>query len=318
MAKKTKRELEKDNKYRNKAYKYICAQIVMGMFDEEAPWRKEFLEWQLINWGWGAIAKDSKGDLYVGYIAYYDIDEYGLPKEGADATFFTRHGYEFPVVIGETCVVGYNNEVRLPELLLDNFADFFSETDISLMACLKKSRVNPLPISANSKVKKAIDEAMEDVEAGNTRAITYEGAFEPIAEGMDPVTMLNLTDPAQTDKLQYLSKFHDDMLRRFMTFYGHSLSSGSKMAQVTSAELEGYTTFSRIYPYIMLKAREDWFNEVNEILQPETPLTVKFSKAWEHLNNDLVLNNEEEADNNEDSEGLSDSAGDSAEESDSE
>lgn len=316
--KRKKKELEQFNKYRENAYKYICAQIVMAMFDEETPWRKEFLEWQLINWGWGAIGKDSEGKLWVGYIAYYDIDEYGLPKEGTPAVLFTRHGYQFDVVIGETCVVGYNNEVRLPELLLDNFAEFFSETDISLMACLKKSRVNPLPISANSKVKKALDEAMEDVEAGNTRAVTYEGAFEAITEGMEPVTMLNLTDPAQTDKLQFLSKFHDDMLRRFMTFYGHSLSSGSKMAQVTSAELEGYTTFSRIYPRIMLKAREEWFEQVNEILKPETPLTVKFSKAWEHLNNDIIMNNEEEADDNENSEGLSDSAGNSAEKSDSE
>lgn len=316
--KRKKKELEAFNKYRENAYKYICAQIVMGMFDYEAPWRKEFLEWQLINWGWGAIGKDSKGDIWVGYIAYYDIDEYGLPKEGAPATFFTRHGYEFPCVVGETAIVGYNNDVRLPELLLDNFAEMFSETDISLMACLKKSRVNPLPISANSKVKKALDDAMDDVEAGNTRAITYEGAFEAITEGMEPVTMLNLTDPSQTDKLQYLSKFHDDVLRRFMTFYGHSLSSGSKMAQVTSAELEGYTTFARIYPRIMLQAREEWLEKVNEKLQPETPITVKFSKAWEHLNNDLILNNEEEGNENENGEGLSDNSTEPKQDTDTE
>lgn len=302
--KRKKKELEAVNKYREKSYKYLCAQIVMGMFEYTAPWRKEFLEWQLINWGWGAIGKDSNGDIWVGYIAYYDIDEYGLPKEGSSATFFTRHGYQFECVIGETCIVGYNNDVRLPELLLDNFAEFFSETDISLMACLKKSRVNPLPIASNSKVKTAIDNAIDDVEAGNTKAITYEGAFEALVEGAAPVQMLELTDPAQTDKLQYLSKFHDDILRRFMTFYGHSLSSGSKMAQVTSAELEGYTTFARIYPRIMLQARQEWIDKVNEVLKPETPITVKFSKAWEHLNNDLILNNEEEAGEDEDSKGL--------------
>lgn len=303
--KKSKRELEKQNVSRLKAYDYTLIQIIMAMFDYNCPWRKEFMEWQLLKWGWGAIGKDSEGKCWVGYIAYYEIDEYGLPKEGAQATFFTRHGYEFPVVIGETCVVGYNNDIRLPELLIENFAEFFNETDISLMACLKKSRVNPLPISANSKIKKALDEAMDDVEAGNTRAITYEGAFEQIAEGQEPVSMLNLTDPAQTDKLQYLSKFHDDILRRFMTFYGHSLSSGSKMAQVTSAELEGYTTFARIYPRVMLEARQEFLDKANEVLQPEEPFTVKFSKAWEHLNNDLILNNEEEGAEDENTEGIS-------------
>lgn len=290
MSKKKKDIIADVNRYRENAYYYYEIQAIMAMFDyKNIPFRKEFLEVQLLKHGWAAIAKDEKGDIYAGYCATYDIDEYGLPT--GQCNFFTRHGYNFPAVIGETCIIGYNNDIRLPEFLLEQSAKFFSETDISMMSCLVKSRVNPVPVASDSKVKKAIDDILSDVEAGDTKTIAYEGAIDDILEGKDPVTVLNLTDPKQTDKLQYLSKFFDDNLRRIATFYGHSLSSGSKMAQVTSAELEGYTTFSRIYPNVLLESRKAFLDEVNAAFG--TDYSVEFGEAWEHLNNPIVLDQEE-------------------------
>ena len=66
------------------------------------------------------------------------------------------------------------------------------------------------------------------------------------------------------------------------------------MAQVTSAELEGYTTYSRIYPEVMLKERQTFIDEANKLFG--TDIKVDYSKAWEHLKNDIVLNNEEVTD----------------------
>ena len=103
--------------------------------------------------------------------------------------------------------------------------------------------------------------------------------------------MLQLTDPEHTDKLQYMSKFYDDVLRRFATFYGHPLASASKMAQVSNQELEGYKTYTRIYPYILKDARLDLINRANDILC--LGATVEFSDAWAHLNNEVILQNEE-------------------------
>ena len=88
-----------------------------------------------------------------------------------------------------------------------------------------------------------------------------------------------------------MSKFYDDILRRFATFYGHPLASASKMAQVSNQELEGYKTYTRIYPYILKEAREDLINRANEILG--LGATVEFSDAWAHLNNEIILQNEE-------------------------
>lgn len=286
-----KKNIELDNKYRENAYYYYEINALMAMFDySNIPFRKEFLEVQLLKHGWAAIAKDESGKIYAGYLSAYDIDEYGLPT--GQANFFTRHGYNFQCVIGETAVIGYNNDIRLPEFLLEQTAKMFSETDISMMSALQKSRVNPIPVAGDSKIKKAIEEILTQVEQGETKVIAYEGMLDDLMEGKDPVTILNLTDPTQTDKLQYLSKFYDDILRRIATFYGHSLSSGSKMAQVTSAELEGYTTFSRIYPYVLLDSRKAFLEECNAVLG--TNMTVDFSKAWEHLKNDIVLSDQEE------------------------
>lgn len=299
-----KKDYEKENRERRTGYGLMIEQMVGSMFEEKCPWRQEFLEKQLLRWGWGAIGKSPKnGKLYVGYCSNYEKDEYNLPT--GPCWFHTLAGYEFQGVIGETVIIGYNNDWELPELMIDQFGDLFNETDISITSCLKKSKVNPIPVAANDKVKKALGDIMEDVDNGNTKIVAYEGAFEQIAEGVDPITVINVTDPKQTDKLQYLSKFHDDILRRVCTLYGHALSSGSKMAQVTSMELEGYTTFARIYPQIMMKARKAWFDEVNEKLQPEEPLTITWSEAFKHLEHEIVLQEEEKGgEDNEDNSGV--------------
>lgn len=266
-------------------------QIVLAMFDYDGlPWRKEFIEDLLLRYGWAAIGKDDNG-VHVGYISYNELDENNIPI--GQATLVTRHGYELRGEIDKDIVIGFNNDARLPELKLEFYANLFNETDISIKSIIQKARLNPVPLARDSKIEKALNELMGEIKAGNTKAIGYDGLRDDLIEGAEPVTMLHLTEPEHTDKLQYMSKFYDDLLRRVLTFYGHPLSSASKMAQVTSAELEGYTTYSRIYPNAMLNNRKDFIERCNTILG--TNFSVDFSKAWEHLNNDIVLNNEEVA-----------------------
>ena len=126
--------------------------------------------------------------------------------------------------------------------------------------------------------------------------IAYDGVIEDLIEGRDPLTKIELTEPKYTERIQYLSKFYDDMLRRFWTVYGHSLSSGSKMAQVSTMELEGYQTYSRIMPTEMLQTRKEWTDKITTILG--RTCDVEYNDAWEHLNNPIQLT--EEVANNED------------------
>lgn len=289
----TKRGRELLNELTLSADYFELFEMVLGMFAYKGlPWRKEFVEDLLLRYGWASIGKDENG-VHVGYISYNELDENNIPI--GDATLVTRHGYEMRGVIDENIVLGFNNDMRLPELKLEFYADLFNETDISIKSIIQKARLNPIPLARDSKIKTALDNAMSDIKAGNTKAVAYDSIRDDFIEGAEPVTMLQLTEPEHTDKLQYMSKFYDDLLRRFLTFYGHPLSSASKMAQVTSAELEGYTTYSRIYPNILLESRKDFMERCNNVLGTE--FSVDFSKAWEHLNNDIILNNEEVGNN---------------------
>ena len=301
----SKKETEIINMLRKRANFIELYEIVMAMFDyENLPFRKEFLEELLLIYGNAAVGRDENG-LHVGYLSYNELDENNMPI--GKATITTRHGYQMTGEIDTDICLFFNNEIRLPELKLELYADMFSEADISIRSIIKKARLLPIPLTRDSKVKEAINEAFKDIDNGFIKAIGYDAIMDDFAGDGDPVTMLHLTEPEHTDKLQYMSKFYDDMLRRVLTFYGHPLSSASKMAQVTSAELEGYTTYSRIYPDVMLRQRQDNWKHANEILN--TNVSVDYSRAWEHLKNDIILNNEEVA-NDEIIENVDDAASD--------
>ena len=304
-------ELDKTNKYSLKAYFYLLLTQLMYMFKWEGlDFRQEFIEHGLITRGYVAVGYDKEtGKIYAGYLSYYEIDPYGLPLEGSPAELTTRGGFQFKGKIGEDIVIGYNSVSRLPDLTIEKYSEFFNETDISLKCALKKSRVLPMPVTSDSQVKTAIDAYLEDIDNGDTRAVAYDGALDDIVEGKPPVTMLELTEPKYTERLQYLSKFYDDMLRRFWTNYGHPLSSGSKMAQVTSMELEGYQTYARILPAQMLKEREEFASEISRISGKS--VTVQYSEAWEHLNNPIELTEETANENTGDVQG-NDTANDSS------
>ena len=281
-------------KYRDGANFYLLWTQLMGMFKYTGKLDDiliDMIEKPFLAWGFNAAGVDPRdGELYVGSVAWQEIDAYGLPKPGAKATLVTRGGHEFQGVIDESIVIGYNNKARLPELEAPMYAKFFTETDKSLKSALIKSRVLPIPVTGDSKIAKAIDNLLEHIDDADTHTISYDGIIDDLIEGKPPVTLLELTDPKYTERIQYLSKFYDDMLRRFWTIYGHPLSSGSKMAQVSTMELEGYQTYSRIMPSEMLQCRQDWCKKITDILGFECG--VEYNDAWEHLNNPIELTEE--------------------------
>lgn len=279
--------------------------MLMTMFEySDTGIKREFIEWPLLNLGHCAIA-EKDGKYYSGYMSSFDQDENGLP--GGAGTFSTRAGFTFEVVIGENCVIGYNDESRLPDLLVDEFAEYFTEIDTSIAMQVKKSRLCPIPLAQDEKIKKAMETILSDVEDGNTKIIAKP--FSPASfdnEG-EMVKMISFTEPDQIAKVQYLSQLYDDMLRRFWINYGMPLSGMNKRAQVNSEELDGYDSLCRINPYSMLTSRREMIDECNRVFG--TNWTVDFSKAFEHLKKEVTAY---------DVEGIQTDAEDSAEESDTE
>lgn len=289
-------KLELYNRYYDKANYYTIFTQLMGMFEyngeafNDVPIDK--IETPLLRWGYVGAAKDKDDKVYYGTLTWDQIDAYNRPKEGSRGSLITISGHEVKGVYGENIVIGYNNRARLPELMLDLYADMFHQTDISLKSAVIKSRPLPIPLASDSKIANQINDLLDQIESGDTKAIAYEGALDDIIEGKPPVTMLELTDPKHIERLQYLSKFYDDMLRRLWTMYGHSLSSGSKLAQVNTKELEGYESYSRILPTQMLEARTKFCEDISNILGVSA--SVEYSEAWQHLNRPIeeVMDND--------------------------
>ena len=186
---------------------WTCYQIVMAMFDyDNLPFRKEFLERLLLSYGYAAMCQSEDGKLHVGFFAYKDKDENGIPIGQIELN--TLNGEQYTAEIGKNAVLCFNNELRLPELMIWNYAEMFNETDISLKSLIHKARLAPIPLAKDSKTKSALESALTDVQNGYIKAVGYEGIKSDLLDSKEPVTMLHLTEPEHTDKLQYMSKFY--------------------------------------------------------------------------------------------------------------
>lgn len=207
-----------------------------------------------------------------------DIDIYGYGTQGE---IITRNGKEtIRGKIGTDIVVGWNNSERVPTFDLYRYAGLFRELEQSWRNNVIYSRMHPVPVAKNSKMKQAIDKIIKDnKDADKTETVINDIPFiDQVNEKGVSIDVLTLTDPDGVERLQYLSKAYDDLLRRWWNLYGMDMQSTGKMAQQTTIELEGYKAYSMIQPCDMLKCRQDWARQINERFG--TKFNYHFSPAW--------------------------------------
>ena len=286
MAKKWKERVnEFTNKTLESANRCMILSMVMGMFDYSedmlSNFRKEFLERGFLNYGSAAILKKD-GKYYAGYWSNVDFDDYGLPTGTAD--FFTQYRYIASGEIGKDIVIGWNNDIRTPELIFDKFASYLAECDRSIRTAIMNSRLTNNPVACDENEKKAIDIVLDTVYDGKPKTIVQSNLLNKFIQDNgngNEIRTLKLTDPDYVRNIQYLSNLHDDLLKRICIIYGHSLNGVNKMAQVNSDELKGYETLARVYPLIMFEERKRFINECNRVFG--TNWEVHFSDAWKHI-----------------------------------
>ena len=286
MAKKWKERVnEFTNKTLESANRCMILSMVMGMFDYSEDmlsyFRKEFLERGFLNYGSAAILKKD-GKYYAGYWSNVDFDDYGLPTGTAD--FFTQYRYIASGEIGKDIVIGWNNDIRTPELIFDKFASYLAECDRSIRTAIMNSRLTNNPVACDENEKKAIDIVLDTVYEGKPKTIVQSNLLNKFIQDNgngNEIRTLKLTDPDYVRNIQYLSNLHDDLLKRICIIYGHSLNGVNKMAQVNSDELKGYETLARVYPLIMFDERKKFINECNRVFG--TNWEVHFSDAWKHI-----------------------------------
>lgn len=167
----------------------------------------------------------------------------------------------------EEIAVGYNNNLHTPEYDIVWFAKVLAETDISMHCNVMNTRVSPLLTADNKTQADSLKKAIEDVYNGKLSVVTLNDIVSQMntnANNQNRHT-LYLTDPNNIDKLQYLSKFHDDLIRRLCNLHGITMNTTGKMAQLTESELNEYSEFSGMYIRSQYDLLCEYIDEANGI-----------------------------------------------------
>lgn len=248
-------------KIRLSTYFDLLFQIINNMFIWEGLPKsipQRFLEGYMHIFGSVGVAKIND-ELVCGVSSYCgQIDAYGI---GTSGIVTTPTGTKEGKINEEVCIC-WNNDLMQKDKLLYEIIHFISEIDKSIDCNIVFSRFIPIPIADDKHQKVAYDEAIKSIIDGKLDTITSHNII--IEElGLENKT-LNLTDVTQADKIQYLSKLFDDLLKRFFIFYGHNLQTINQGSQTNNDELHGYDSISRLIPEIMLKCRRDFCEELNQ------------------------------------------------------
>lgn len=205
-------------------------------------------------------------------------DELNAYGRGTHYVGALLNGEPMECTIGKDGIIIYNNFIRTPDLpLFYSFARRLAEVDTSLDMNVLYSRLAPIVKVRDGKIKEAVDTVLNNIAIGGLKSIIADD-IEGDVEGVKSIDILNITDVDDVDKLQYLSKYHDDLLRRLYTYGGHAMAGTQKMAQQSSDEISQNDTISMIYPMERLKCLSEAIAEANEMFG--TNMSVHFSEPW--------------------------------------
>lgn len=206
------------------------------------------------------------------------IDAYGLGTEVIAPVPVGKQG-EIRGKRNIDVAYGINNKLATPDTLVYYIAHMMSETDVSAHMNVIYSRLLKIPVVKDEKSKQAVMEIYKKlIEGAGLEAMVSPNVFDELVE--KGIETIELTDPNKIDRIQYLSRFYDDLLKRFCNFYGQNLQTQNKAAQTQEDELHGYDSFSFIIPLQMLKCRRDFIDNVNRIYG--TSIKVDFSDSWKY------------------------------------
>ena len=189
-------------------YYITLEQILTSMFNyNNLPkgLNRKYIEHCLIRFGCAGIVKVND-DYFVGIPAITPpLDNYGIGTKIIVTTFNGQH--QITGTIGKDCVLIWNNSEFVNDYIISWFAKMFKEIDKSMESNVYNSRLHPIPIAKNSKIKSAIDNIFKTIKGENVKNETYsvlsEQAFEDVISGKStPVDVINLTDVNNIDKIQ--------------------------------------------------------------------------------------------------------------------
>lgn len=269
----------KDSKkkdFRNRCNLEFLKLTLMSMFEYKnlptsIPAR--FLEEYLIEQGTVGIGKIGQDIYACKGSPCGEVDAYGV---GTSLTGATPIG-SISGKIGTDVVLGINNSLMRGDYILSWYAHLISEIDLSMNANIINARLHPTPVAKDSKSKTVIDTVLNNMRDGKLESVVSDNVLNEWTDNYD-IPMLSLTNISNIEKIQYLSRFYDDTLKRFYNMYGHALQTQNKTAQQTTDEIHGMDSTSLVIPLDRLKCRKEMVDNINKLF--DTDISVDFSPTW--------------------------------------
>lgn len=265
---------------RNQIFNNFLFLFLSSMFEYDNAYEgmnTDFIDFYGITEGiYGAF--DKEGKKIIGRPNYGGgVDEYGLPLAW---NITTLNATNIKGALDEVnCAIGYNNKLHTGDYLnIQRYAMQFSEVDISQYCNVRFARLKPIPMVDNESDKNEIDKIIEDTNFGKIQSFVSKSKISRLTNNNQTAELINLTDVSAIDKLQYLSTYHNDLLRRFFTMYGMALGNSMKQAQQTIEEITSDTASSFIIPIQMLHERQKFCDKCNALWGGN--MSVHFSEPW--------------------------------------
>ena len=213
------------------------------------PLNPEF--WLTVN---GSLGYDRVHDKWVkgtwtGLLDDYgDFTEYVCTTLSSTPETYTLKNHDQVIVCGNTPLYRSFEDER------DYYASMKEETDISIDCQLFNSRLNKAFIAENDQQKKQITDAYRAVKKGLPLVV--------VTKLLENLTTVDLTDPDDIEKMQYLSSFYQTMEKREANDYGIDLESLDKRAQASVEEIKQYKDVTTMEYLTMWEPRQAFMEEM--------------------------------------------------------
>lgn len=226
-----------------------------------------------------------------------------MSGEMSDALITTANGEKHTFTNwrnNDDIAILFNNINETPVNDIELFADFLTEIDTSIMCNIKNSRYNNILGVRDDRVKKVIESAIEQSNDGKPICITdYD-----ILSNENIIHSIEIHDVKNVDKIQYLTKLHDDFIRRICNKYGMTSQGTSKIAQQTVAEIESGKESSFVTPWSMYVARKKFEKDFNSKFNKYGwSCNYDFSDLWKIQLKNMFASDEESNENTENEKG---------------
>ena len=254
----------------------------------------------LIMNGSAAFFKDDKDIISVGVSSYFRNGKYGVGKkciintlsgDGVNPMVYERE-------IGKDCILMFNNFTNTPDLDIITYADMLTQIDISLNAITINTRSHPTPIVRDKRELEQVKQIYKDIKMGySTSSILSDNILSDLLENpKDVIPVLNLSNVENSDNIQYLCIFYNDLMKRFYSKYGHAMNSINKMAQQSRQEVADLDLISFIEIIIKMNCRKKGYEQLNKMFGTgfNCELSETYKIEYERIKNDNV----EEVDEN--------------------